>query len=161
GFQTVGKAAELAGKGMTQLAANDHLGAVTTAADAVADTLDEIPIVGKVYSAEIKAATAAVKAYAQTVKAFVQRGQELQGYSGALSGANAEGDGRGTLADVKEAQKLGQSLAKLTEQQSRAEIATRDFFLPIKEVLTKHLADLAESAADILEWLKPFGEDVA
>src|SRR5262249_40365640 len=149
GFQAVGRAADTTAKGLTQLAGNDGLGVVTTAADAVADTLEQIPIAGQVYAAEIRAATAVVRAYTQTVDAFVKRGQELRGCSGALAGANAQAEVARMRADIREADRTGESLARLTTAQSRLETLLRDLLLPIKQAVTERLAGITEKLTAI------------
>jgi hypothetical protein len=109
-----------------------------------------VPIVGKVWAAEVRAATAVVTTFTDVVDAFVERGKQLQEFSGELTTANVQADIRSMMADIKEAQELGDSLAQLTDAQSRASNEIRELLLPIKKVVTEVLAGMLQTIVDVI-----------
>lgn len=72
-----------------------------------------------------------------------------------LAAANAKVRNANVLADVDESRKLGPALAKLTDAQSRSELAFREALAPIKEILVDLLASVTEVAADFIGIVKP------
>jgi len=154
------KRVEAVSTGFQQLAGNDHMGMFNTAVDQAASELEEIPIVGKVYSAELKATVAPLRALNAMTSAFVSRGKELSNLSGTLAGANAQADVRSLLADVREAEVMGESLARLTDAQSRADSELRELLLPIKDVVVRSLAGLIEMMLSAWDFTQPFFNSV-
>jgi len=138
------------------VAGNNYLGAFATYTGAAADALEKIPIVGRVYAAEIRLATAAVTAYTKTVDAFVRRGQELARFNADIAGGVARANVRTTLADVRESQALGPALTRLIDKQSQAEANLRELLLPIKEMLAEFVAETAGVAKEVTGIAKEF-----
>jgi hypothetical protein len=119
---------------VAQLAAgNDNLGALTRAADAGAEVLGRVPIVGQVWEQQIKAGTTSIKAFDDSVMAFVRRGKELAVFSPQLATAGARADVRKLMADMREAERLGPGLSRLSEQKSRFDTQMQDALGPLKQ----------------------------
>lgn len=159
-FNALGDTAKVLGQGFSQLAANDNLGAVKTMADGAATALGKIPIVGQVAEAAIKAFGTGIKAASDVVDAFVERGKELSQFSAPLAIAGAQADIRSLFADIREAEALGPSLARLTDAQSRLSTDLRDMLLPIKQTLIENLGELLDYFRALIAILKAAGEAV-
>lgn len=101
-------------------------------------------------------AKAAVHKFTETVHYFIDRGKELEKFSGPIAGARARADVRSTLADIREAKQLGEGIAGLTDAQSRLEETVRQLLEPIKRFVVENLADLLSTIADIAQDLGPF-----
>ncbi len=159
-FQTMGEQARLAGEGMAKLAQNDVLGAVSSAAEGAAKQLESIPIIGQVWAAEIRAATQAVNAFGQVVSAFVDRGKQLAAYSPALAQAGGRAELRSTLADIREAQDLGDRLAHLTDLQSELDVTVRELVTPIKVAILERIIPILQTMVDNARLAYGFGESM-
>lgn len=144
------------GDGMVSLANNDHMGLLTSRVDAAADMMRQIPIVGEIQAKQMELMIAPMKEYQRTVEAFVQRGQELQRFSGELAGANAIANVKRLEADIKESEALGKGLAKLTENSAETEVNLRELILPVKEGMTDILAAISEIVAEVTGIMKEF-----
>lgn len=143
------KASITAGNIGVAVAKNDNLRAMTTAANAADDALGEIPVVGGALKESLKAATTLVNAFAAVTTAFVDRGRELSIYSSRLSQATANADVNRVMADINEADRLGEKLATLIDKESEMENVFREIMLPIKEVVVDALIsfiDFSKSA---------------
>jgi len=138
---------ESAGDAAVKLARND----MTALGDGLTGMGDAVGKVSPVFGELIKTAGTLVNVQQRAAQAFIDRGKELSKFSGPLAAANAQADIKRMQADMKEAQVMGKSLARLTEQQNRAEIAFRDAILPIKEAIVRKLTVIAERSADFLE----------
>jgi hypothetical protein len=78
---------------------------------------------------------------------FIARGRQIQQFSVDLTRANLQAEVRSMMGDVKEAQTLGPSLARLTDAESELRDEFRNLMLPIREVAVNVLVVF-------LEWLK-------
>ena len=140
-----------AGEAARRLAGNDGLGMLLGASEGAAKGLEQIPIVGQVYAAELRAVTGVVTTFRDVVQSFVDRGRALAPYSGELLQAGVTADIRELMADIKEASVLGPDMARLTDAQSRAWNEVREILLPIKKIIVENLADWMERVAKTLE----------
>lgn len=145
---------QTAGHQVAQFAANDHLGAMITGAENVAATFDKIPIVGQVFAAEMRLATGTVKAFREVNEAFVRRALELARFSAPISFAAAEARVRGIRSDIREANAIGPDAARLVEANSQANAEVREILLPIKQFVTRELADFMQEVVLILRVVK-------
>lgn len=123
---------------------------LNAAVDTAAMGLARLGPVGMVAAAGLKVVGEAAGALQQTIMAFVQRGRELAGLNGGLARATARADANNYLADFREAERLGPSLAKLIENQNKAELAQRELLLPIKDFLIKSLNVILEDGLNTL-----------
>ncbi len=139
------------------LAGNRNLEGLLKGADAAGQALGKIPVVGEPLAFGFKMMTSHVRDFVGVVDSFVERGNQLKGFSGDLTGANAMKDVRNLLADIKEAQVLGTELAQLTDAQSRFETELRDDLLPIKKEIIPMLTNLIEA---VIPWLPVMEEGV-
>lgn len=155
-LNTATGAIEGMGKMAARVASNDYLGAFNAGVEGAASTLEKIPIVGKVYAAELRLATAPIRAFTVAANAFVERGQFLARFSSELGAAGARASVRSTLADVRESQALSPGLTRLTDNTSQMETGLRDLLLPIKEGLVDLLAETSEVGKEIMTILKEF-----
>lgn len=138
-----------------RFASNDHLGMFNAAVDGTKEALEEIPVYGKKWAAELGLAAAPVRAFTTAVNGFVARARELEGLSGPIARAGAVADIRSLRADLKEADQLGPALARLTDVQSRVDTELRDMLLPIKEFVVRGLATGLEQGLAAWEFVKP------
>ena len=149
-FHDAGAAAARTGQVLSQFAANDNFGAITTAAEGASNMLGKLGPAGEMAGAALGAVVTGAKAFNQVVDAFVARGKELQRYSPELSAANTIASMRSLLADFRESQELGPGLARLTDAQSQLSDEFRELLLPIKQFLVEHLADWLNTVAEVV-----------
>ncbi|MFO0843274.1 MAG: hypothetical protein U0797_12905 [Gemmataceae bacterium] len=153
-YRRLGEAAALAGQSGSALARNQNGEGVMRAADAVATHLGKIPVAGQVMEAEVKALTTAFRSAKDVVESFVGRGKELSAYSPRLASSYARSEVRDTFADIREAQELGPSLARLNDAYSGLSQELREILLPIKRVVVEILGAAAETAVGWMSAIK-------
>lgn len=137
--------------GMKALASNDGLGAISKGTDVVAYGMGKLGgTLGELAGGTLKAFVGGMALASDVVSSFVDRGRQLADLNASLSGASARDEIRSVLADVREAQELGDPLARLTDSFSEIQVLLRDAVLPIKKFIIEVLADF-------LEW---FGQQV-
>ena len=100
------------------------------------------------------AAGAAASAYTTAADAFIQRGKELQKYDSGLAGANARAEVQGIRSDIREAQELGQAVARLTDAQTKLDAELREILLPVKKFLAVEVAKITEFLAQAVEEIR-------
>lgn len=129
--------------------------------DKIADYLgDTIPILGDVAAAQVRLQGAIIEMPEKLTNAFIQRAGQIGQYSPQISMAQAQAQARNTMADLREAQVLGPSMARMIDAQNRQEQAFRELVLPIKKVVVELLADRLELLAKVAEKaLKWFGQE--
>lgn len=149
------KSVEALGTQAARFAENDHLGMFNAAVDGTAETLEEIPVLGKKYAAELRLAAAPVRAFATAVEGFNQRSRELAPYSGPISAAASKAEVRSLLLDIKEANRMGGVDARLIDASSRANAELREMLLPLKEVTVKVLTWVLETGMSVWDFSKP------
>lgn len=154
GLNALGATAQTSGRALQQIARNDVLGAVTTAAEGTAAALDKIPVVGETAAAGIRAVTTSANAFRETVDTVVARGRELSRYDASLAAANANADVRRILADIQEADRTGEATARVTDNQSKADTNLRELILPFKDLFTSVLSVLTEIGKVVTDLLK-------
>lgn len=138
------------GDKVAMIADNQNWAAMLKHVDDTAEMFGQIPIVGGVVEAQMKATIAPLKAFTTSVEAFVKRAREIEGFSGPLAVAGAMADVRDLLADIKEAQELGPDLARLVDAQSRASTELREILLPMKRMIVEDLANTLRAITAIL-----------
>jgi len=141
------QALESFGEAAGKIARND----MTVLGDGITGAGDTIGKVSPIFGELIKTAGTLVNVQQRAAQAFIDRGKELSKFSGPLAAANAQADIKRMQADMREAQMMGKSLSRLTEQQNRAEMAFREAMLPIKEAVVNKLTMIAERIAGLLE----------
>jgi hypothetical protein len=147
-FDMFRRGVETTGQQLQALARNDHVAMFDQAVGAAAETLGQIPLVGEVFGAALRAAAAPVTAFTDVVEAFVQRGRELAQFSPGLAAAGARADITELLSDITEAMTIGPELARLTDAQTEARRELRELLLPIKHAVVTTLADLLTDMVD-------------
>lgn len=115
-------------------------------------------LIGKINSPLAKVVSGVVGTFATLimatkalVDAFVNRGLELAQYSPSISIAESQSDVRRMMADIREAQALGDDYARLIEAQTDVEIEIREILIPIKKFVMEILTPVVK---DVAEWLK-------
>ncbi len=122
--------------------------------DKFADYLsDTIPILGDVAAAQVRLQGAIIEMPEKLTNAFIQRAGQIGQYSPQISMSQAQAQARNTMADLREAQMLGPSMARMIEAQNRTDLAFRELVLPIKKVVVELLADRLELFARVAEKL--------
>jgi hypothetical protein len=142
----------------TLLARGQNFGALMTVTDSAVKAVGAIPVIGGALEAGLGVATTAVRGFANVVQGFVDRGAELAKYSPEISQARSMAEIRQMQGDIREAQALGPSIARLTEIQSEASDALREILLPIKQILIDEIAGILK---EITEYLRENGPTIA
>jgi RuvA, C-terminal domain len=142
------------GETAVDVAKNDLEGVLVGGLNASEEALRKIPLAGEALGATFGLIAEPVKQATNVMNAFVDRGKQLQGFSGELTGANALADVRSMMADIREANALGPDLAKLTEAQSELSNDVRDMLLPIKQAVIGLLTDVLRMIQDTLPYIK-------
>lgn len=154
-INTAANSIKAAGEAAQRLAGNDGLGALLGASEHVASGLEEIPIAGRVWAAEIRAVTGTITTFRDTVEAFVQRGRQLAPFSSELTQAGVTAEIRSLMDDIRESQEIGPDIAKLTDAQSRLQHEVRELILPIRKAIVETLVPVVEKMASRLEENRP------
>lgn len=149
-----------AGEGVRALARDDLWAVARNRLENYTKDLEEIPIVGKLYAARMKAAAEPLIQGKEIIDSFVARGRQLSQYNGPASAASANADVRALLADIREGQRLGTDYARLIDSQSRLETVVRDGLLPIKERLLNGTANVMDFLARLVEIAVATGEKI-
>jgi hypothetical protein len=87
---------------------------------------------------------------------FIARGKELERYSGVLTQTNALNDLKATLADIKEARLMEDSMAKVSGAANNIWLEVREIMLPIKKVLVDHFGRFLGNIEERLEANREF-----
>lgn len=141
-FDQLGNWSEKAAQGVGMLAKNDWRGLV--------DSFAPIPPGMK----------KVIGALDDASEALIARGKELKNLDGNLATASAQADQRKLMADLREANRTGESVGNLIDTKSRIETKLQDAMAPIKEGLAKILNQMltAIEKSGILEALQVLGE---
>ncbi len=96
-----------------------------------------------------------VKKFSQALKdltnAITDRGRELGAYSGPLAQSFAETDVKRMMADVREANYLGQSYSRVNNASADFETKFMDAMNPVKDALANVLAEILERLTKVLD----------
>lgn len=128
------------------------------AGDAAATLAGKIPILGPALEGLGKGAVKAAGAFTDVTEAFILRGQQLARFSPQLAGANAVAQVRQTLGDIREAQRVGPEVARLTDNWSRLQDILRERFEPLEKWAAGILADITGFFANALDEHKKANE---
>jgi len=145
---------EQVGKVQAEWAKNDYLSGFMRGVDGMSETMEEIPIVGSLYSAQMKLAMAPLKAGIEITQAYLQRAKELSMYSGQLTGAEVRGEIREMKADIREARALEDGLTRMSDSTSRLQSEMRELLLPIKNFVVNELAWRLQAIAEVVSVIR-------
>lgn len=142
-----------AGAGMvgTGLAQNQAMPMLAGAAMTASRGLALLGPAGMAAAAGITVTTAAIGAMKAVVDSFVQRGRELSGLNAGLAASSARADVTRIRSDIREADRLGPQMAKLIDNQARAEATFREMLLPIKNFLLRVVNGVLEAGMKALD----------
>jgi hypothetical protein len=138
----------------SSLAKNDAVGFASATIDALTAGLRALPLAGPVVSAITDYYKAILEAPTRAAQAFLDRGRQIQGFSPEIAVANAMADVRSLMLDIREAQTLGSSLARLAEAQSQFQAEFREAVLPLKKFLIEVLTDILNVASNTVGVVK-------
>ncbi len=101
-----------------------------------------------------------VGALDDATEAIIARGKELKNYDANLAQAAAQADQRKFMADMREANRTGESVGNLIDTKSRFETGIQDAFAPVKDGVARILNTLLVlvEKTGILEVLQVTGE---
>lgn len=140
--RSIGDVAEGVAKPTQQMASGNNAQALFSVGDGMVSLAKELPIVGEALGVVGDTAMRVSHAFVDTVNSFVDRGRELQAYSGGLSASYSASEVKNLQADIKEANRLDQAgLSQLNDATTDISIQLRDMLLPIKEFIVQHLAE--------------------
>lgn len=127
------------------IAGNDGVGAITGAVEGAAGTItSKVPVLGEAMQAQVEMYTGFVKEFDKVTEAFKKRGEELSKYSGPIAGAKAESDVMKLLADINEAQRLGNEYGAIIRAKTEAQVEFQKALTPIKEMMMQKLIPVLE-----------------
>lgn len=138
------RGAQVAGGVAAQAFGGDNVGALAGAAGAVGQALGNIPGPAGAVGKALQAGAVAVGAFERVVGAVVERGRELQNYSGRLAVANANADIIKMAADIREANANGARMAVLTEKAAQAQADINDALNELKGAVVEVLIPLVD-----------------
>ncbi|WP_020474930.1 hypothetical protein [Zavarzinella formosa] len=153
-FQNMKKNVDAVGDSLVTFAGNERQGVgqlMDGAVQAIRAPTESLPIVGDMIKAQNELYDSIANLPSKLTAAFIQQGQKLAPYSGAIQGANAKAEVREITADIREAQQMGDSYAKMIDAQSRLDDSFREFLFPIKKFLVDVLAERLKFMADALD----------
>lgn len=162
---------DMVGDSLVTFAGNERAGLsqlAEGAGKAFAAPAESLPIIGDVFKAQNELTSAITKLPEKLTSAFLQQAQKISAYSGDISAANARANVREIVADIREAQSMGESYARMVDAQSRLDNTVRELLMPVKRFLVEVLASRLEFMADGLnvvvklpEIFKEISESVA
>lgn len=123
------------------------------AAGAIRAPAENIPIVGAMIKSQNDLTDAIIKMPERLTAAFLKQADKIGPYSGAITSATARADVREIMADVREAQSMGEGYGRLIDAQSRLDNTVREMLLPIKKFIVEVLANRLEAMATFLNVL--------
>jgi hypothetical protein len=132
------------------LAQNDVGKNLKQMGEGVVDLARNIPVVGQHLGRAGDAALKVATAFGEAAQAFVDRGRELEQFSGPIAEARARADVRALQSDIAEADALGPSIAALTDSQSQFFAEMRDLLLPIKQFVAETLAGAMQQIVEFV-----------
>lgn len=147
GMRSAGKAVELFGSQLSSVVRDDHLGGFMERMSAVGDSMKDVPLFGETIAAANDAIMAVPRAFAQVQEEFVQLGQRVQQFSASLTMAQANVELRTLRGDIREAESLGPTLARLTEAQNATTQELRAMSEPLKKAGAELVTIPTEMAA--------------
>jgi hypothetical protein len=110
---------------------------------------------GMAAGAALSVVASGAKAFLAVVQSFIERGKQLEQYSGELSAASARSEVRERLADIREAQEIGPEITRLVDAQLQFDTDMREIWLPIKKAIVDVLGAVMEELADVMRDMKP------
>ena len=150
-FKQVGsrlqKSAKFVG-GLKPLAAAGAAPAIEAGAGALAAIAGPVGVV-------VTGFAALGKATYDLTQSFTERGKALAEFSPELAGASAGADIRSMMADMRKAQELGPSIARMIDAQSEASDELRELLLPIKKAIVEDLATILKEVNEKIKEYKP------
>jgi hypothetical protein len=152
----LGGAASAAAK----VAAGDAFGPIKDAADAAAMGLLAIPVAGPIAGAAIKTFAGALDGARQVLGAFTDRARQIKDFNGQIAVAAARQDVTRLMADVREAQRLGDRYAAALDKETQLEEVVKVLLLPIKDFLLEHVVKWMDLVLDFLETLVQIGYSI-
>ena len=155
GFRGIQKNTQLGGDAAKGIIGNDLYTPVMKGAEHAAQSLEKIPIVGKVFAEQLRTATAVISTFKETVDAATARAKELQGYDSRIAQSFANQDVSKILSDINEADRLGAQYGRIVDSQTDIMSEIKEIILPIKEIVVTDLADGLELLKVVLQILKP------
>lgn len=138
-----------------RLAANDLSGLRDQVAEGVAGVSEEFGIVGSLWADRIRNVNAVMGSFEDVVEGFVARGRELSGLDTRLAAATAEADVQRLLDDLREAERTGEDLSRLTRSSSQIESYQRELLTLVKTEVIGLLSELLTPIGEIAAELKP------
>jgi len=133
--------------------ATDPLGALADVVSRVSDNVANaaqnrfIPILKDILPGALGSMLESVT---KVTNAFIERGRELQMYSGELALSFAMSDVKETMADLKEGRELGPGIAKMNDGATDIWLSIREILLPIKKLIVDQLGDFLSKTGDAM-----------
>jgi hypothetical protein len=155
GFRGMQKGIRLGGDAAKGVIGNDIYTPIMKGAENAAQSLEKIPIVGKVFAEQLRTASTVISVFKETVGAATARAKELQAYDSRIAQSFANQDVSKILSDINEADRLGAQYGRIVDSQTDIMSEIKEIILPIKEIVVTDLADGLELLKVVLQILKP------
>ena len=123
------------GEAASKVAGNDGLGALNVGVENAAKGLEDVPVVGKYFAAELRATVAPLNAFTKTVDAFNTRARELAQFNPVIGMAAARSDMRRIFSDMEEGRRMQGQYALLVTQKTNIDVQTQRIMTDIKTAL--------------------------
>jgi hypothetical protein len=149
--KSVNSAAILADGVGTGLASNRYANSASSLMKATASRLSKQGPFGKAAGAVVGVFDTIITAGVRLTNAFNERAKELARYSPEIAYAEAMNNYKATMADIREAQTMGKTLAGISSTSTDIWIEIRDLLLPIKKVVAETLLYNLKVIADALK----------
>ena len=152
-MRLAGDGVRFLGEAAQRVAGNDGIGLLRQGAEGAAQGLEALPIVGKAAAEGLRTMSAAVGAAQDAMNAFAARGRELMNYSPAIAHAAVRQDVTRMMGDMREAERLGDSYAKMLEKQTEVNETLRAGLEPLKRMAMEWLPVILDRILDTLIFL--------
>lgn len=156
GYRSLQKDMRLGGDFAKGVIGNDIYSPVMKGAEHAAESLEQIPIVGKIFAEQLRTATTTVSVFKETIGAATARAKELQAYDSRVAQSFANQDVSRILADINEADRLGEQYGRIIDSQTDIMSDIKEILLPLKEIVVTDIAGTMEVLKNVLQILKPF-----
>lgn len=136
----------------TKVAGNDGFGAITEGIEGAASTItSKIPVLGDAMQAQVEMYTQFIKSFDVITEAFRARGEELSRFDGNIAAASAESKVTKLLADINEAQRLGNEYAAVIREKAEIQVEFQRALEPIKAAMMQTLLPIMRGVTNFLK----------
>jgi hypothetical protein len=127
------------------MVSNDGLEMMSQWNQGVADMVGKVPLVGGMLQSQIEMYGEFLRTFDRMTEAFEQRGRQISQYDGNIATAVAVSDTDKLLADIREAQQLGNQYAEIISQRTQLQVQFQEALTPIKGAIMEVLIPILQN----------------